>query len=109
MTFTLEQQTVTGTPDGSRPLEVGRPAPFLIPSYVDPVTGAERTCFTVATAEHFGVDVPAACRVRIVTGDHYLRRAERDTDNQLTGRVSAYCAPCAVSLWAAWDVREVTP
>lgn len=86
------------TPDGTRPLIVGRPVDFLEPALLeDPLS---RLCFYV--------DSPG-CRQHIQPGEHYLLHHDRDGADVRTGRTWSYCAPCAIREGHWWDVREATP
>jgi len=103
MTLPMRQEEYRPVPDGTRPLTVNtaaRQSRSLVPSYVDPRAGLERTCFSALFAERvpeFGR--PATCRIGIVAGDHYLEWIEHDVAGKPTGNTFAYCAPCAVSCW----------
>ncbi|MBV9291076.1 MAG: hypothetical protein JO222_01405 [Frankiales bacterium] len=94
--------------DGTRPLVIGRSVPFLSIERLHP-TADSVACFTVALSAGNNDQPPAHCQRRIQPGRWYLQQLERDGDDVETGRVFAYCAPCAIRDAAAWDVREVRP
>lgn len=91
-------------PDGTRPLEVGRPVPFLEPQ----LAVEELACFYAGHAEQHRLPLPEHCRRVIAAGEHFLSHIQRDWRDEPTGERLSYCAPCAVRFAAAWDVREAT-
>lgn len=109
MTDQLLQSEEHRRADGTRPLELGRPARTIAPAYVDPQVGRELECYVVRQSAIHDRPVPARCRVRIVAGDHYLERVGQDGAGNPLDYTIAYCAPCAIHEWAAWGVRECTP
>lgn len=92
------------TPDGSRPLMLGRPVDFLEPR----VATEPLDCFIASHARRHNIPVHPDCRQRIEPAEHYLRQLHRDVRDAPTGVTWAYCAPCAVREAAWWHVQEET-
>lgn len=91
-------------PDGTQPLEVGRPVAFLEPA----VATEPLRCFVDAWADRYGTSVPVHCRRTIAPGEHYLLHRQLDDAGAPTGASWSYCAPCAVTDAEAWAVHEAT-
>lgn len=92
-------------PDASRPLQVGRPVPFLEAR----IATEQLECSLARFAQTNRVPIDPTCRRTIEPGEHFLAHLSRDVDTlEPTGRTWSYCAPCAVRECHWWDVREVT-
>lgn len=100
--MTAAAVAVDRVPDGTRPLHVGRPVPFLESA----IATEQARCFVDEWAERYGTSVPLHCRRTIEAGEHYLLHRELAGDGAPTGRTWSLCAPCAVVDAEAWDVRE---
>lgn len=71
----------------------------------------DHTCEVTAVHQRAGTPdlIPAGCQRTIPAGRYFLLHTPIHPSTGARGRRTAWCAPCAVRDWSAFNVREVDP